>query len=77
MNRHMMILEHGETVMSSSMFLRTELYSEKHQARDTTEAPMEMICAVSIAFRAKSIFTVPSSVMETYVYATDIFTYKN
>ena len=48
MNRHMMILLHGETVMSRSMFLRTELYSLKHQARLMMDAQMEMIWAVSM-----------------------------
>ena len=61
MKKHMTTREHGDTVMSRSMFFRTELYSLKHQAKLMTEAAMEKICAVSMLFRAKSKRMVPSS----------------
>ena len=60
MNRHMIALLQGDTVISSSMFFLTELYSLKHHAKLTIETPMEKIWAVSIPRRAKSNLTVPS-----------------
>jgi hypothetical protein len=42
MYKHIIILEHGDSVMSSSMFFLVELYSLKHQARLTIEMPIEI-----------------------------------
>ena len=51
MNVNITILEHGETVISKSMFFRTEWYSEKHQARLMIEQLMEKIWAASTVLR--------------------------
>ena len=54
MYKHIIILEHGDSVMSSSMFFLVELYSLKHQARLTIEMPIENNWAVSMLFSWKS-----------------------
>ena len=54
MYKHIIILEHGDSVMSSSMFFLVELYSLKHQARLTMEMPIENNWAVSMLFSWKS-----------------------
>ena len=54
MYKHIIILEHGDSVMSSSMFFLVELYSLKHQARLTIEIPIENNWAVSMLFSWKS-----------------------
>ena len=51
----MIALEHGETVTSKSMFFRTELYSEKHHAKLTTEETIEINWADSMLERLKFI----------------------
>ena len=54
MYKHIIILEHGDSVISSSMFFLVELYSLKHQARLTIEMPIENNWAVSMLFSWKS-----------------------
>ena len=41
MYRHIIILEHGDSVMSRSIFFLVELYSLKHHARLTMDIPIE------------------------------------
>ena len=55
MKNHIIALEHGETVTSKSMFFRTELYSEKHHAKLTTEVTIEINWADSMLERLKLI----------------------